>query len=178
MSHEASTASTKKQSEMANPDNTKSEVRIVDYDDKRHHKAFKELNERWIRDLFVVEYADLYEIDHPMENIIDKGGYIFIAELDGEAVGSFAMMKSPNPRYDYELVKFAVNPDIQGKGIGKKLISHCIGEARQLGARRLFLESNRRCEAAVYLYRKFGFREIPITHTDYARCDIQMEMDL
>lgn len=155
-----------------------SEVKIVEYDDKRHHQAFKELNERWIRDLFIVEDADLYEIDHPMENIIDKGGHIFIAVLDGEPVGSFAMMKSKNPKYDYELVKFAVNPDIQGKGIGKKLISHCIEKARQLGAKHLFLESNRKCAAAVHLYRKFGFHEIPIEHTDYARCDIQMEMDL
>lgn len=156
----------------------KDEVKIVDYDDKRHHQAFKELNERWIRDLFVVEDADLYEIDHPMENIINKGGYIFMAELDGVPVGSFAMMKSKNPKYDYELVKFAVNPDIQGKGIGKKLIARCIDKARELGAHHLFLESNRRCAAAVHLYGKYGFHEIPIEHTDYARCDIQMEMDL
>lgn len=154
------------------------EVKIVNYDDKRHHNAFKELNERWIRDLFVVEDADLYEIDHPVENIINKGGYIFMAEYEGKPVGSFAMMKSSNQKYDYELVKFAVDPNIQGKGIGKKLITHCIEKARELGAHHLFLESNRRCEAAVHLYRKHDFREIPIEHTDYARCDIQMEMDL
>ena len=155
-----------------------SEVEIVEYDDKLHHKAFRELNERWIRELFVVEEADLYELDHPVENIINKGGYIFMAVLDGKPVGSFAMMKSENPKYDYELVKFAVNPDIQGKGIGSKLISHCIEKARQQGATHLFLESNRKCAAAVHLYAKYGFREIPIVHTDYARCDIQMTLDL
>lgn len=155
-----------------------SKVKIVDYNDKLHHKAFKELNERWIRDLFVVEDADLYEVDHPVENIINKGGYIFMAELDGEPVGSFAMMKSENLKYDYELVKFAVDPSAQGHRIGSRLIEHCIDKARQLGARHLFLESNRKCAAAVHLYTKYGFHEIPIEHTDYARCDIQMEMDL
>lgn len=155
-----------------------SEVKIVDYNDKLHHNAFKELNVRWIRTLFTVEDADLYEIDHPVENIIGKGGYIFMAVLDGKPVGCFAMMKSANPKYDYELVKFAVNPDIQGHGIGSKLISHCIDKARQLGAKRLFLESNRKCAAAVHLYAKYGFHEIPVRHTSYARCDIQMEKDL
>lgn len=51
-------------------------------------------------------------------------------------------------------------------------------EARAVGARRLFLEGNRRCAAAVHLYAQYGFREIPIEHTDYARCDIQMTLTL
>lgn len=29
-----------------------------------------------------------------------------------------------------------------------------------------------------HLYSKFGFRQIPVSHSDYARCDIQMEMVL
>lgn len=156
-----------------------SEVKIVDYDDKRHHKAFKALNERWIRDIFkMVEDADLYELDHPMEHIINKGGYIFMAELDGKPVGSFAMMKSGNPKYDYELVKFAVDPSAQGHRIGSRLLQHCIDKAKSSGARHLFLESNHNNAAAVHLYEKFGFHRIPVRHSDYARCDIQMEMDL
>lgn len=155
------------------------EARIVNYDDNRHHKAFKELNERWIRDIFkVVEDADVYELDHPVEHIIDRGGFIFMAELDGNPVGSFAMMKSENPKYDYELVKFAVDPVAQGHRIGSLLLEHCIGKAKALGAKRLFLESNHKNAAAVHLYEKYGFHKIPVSHSDYARCDIQMEMNL
>lgn len=156
-----------------------SEVKIVDYDDNRHHKAFKELNERWIRDIFhLVEDTDRYELDHPVEHIIDKGGFIFMAELDGKPVGSFAMMKSENPKYDYELVKFAVDPSAQGHRIGSRLLQHCIDKAKSLGAKHLFLESNHNNAAAVHLYEKFGFHKIPVQHSDYARCDIQMEMNL
>ena len=32
--------------------------------------------------------------------------------------------------------------------------------------------------AAVHLYEKYGFRHLPVEHTDYARCDVQMEMEL
>ncbi|MBQ7422496.1 MAG: GNAT family N-acetyltransferase [Prevotella sp.] len=165
------------------------DIQIVDFDDTCHHDAFRRLNERWIRDLFgVVEEADYYEFDHPMENIIDKGGYIFIATYRGEPVGTFAMMKSKNclpsaenhyrPPYDFELVKFAVDPGVQGHRIGSRLIEACLQKARYLGAYRLFLESNRRCAAAVHLYEKYGFRHLKVEHSDYVRCDVQMELML
>lgn len=93
-------------------------VRIVPFDDSRHHEAFRRLNEEWIKNLFgKVEDADHYEFDHPVENIINKGGYIFIALLNDEPVGTFAMMRSENPAYDYELVKYSVSPKAQGHGI-------------------------------------------------------------
>lgn len=154
------------------------EVKVVDYDDSRHHEAFKSLNEQWINSLFVIEDIDRYEINHPVENILQKGGCIFIAELGGKAVGTVALMKSAKPQYDYELVKFSVDPDTQGKGIGKLLLARCLAKAKELGARKLFLEGNHKCGPANHLYYKFGFREVPIESAEYARCDIQMALDL
>ncbi len=151
-------------------------VRIVPFDDSRHHEAFRRLNEEWIKNLFgKVEDADHYEFDHPVENIINKGGYIFIALLNDEPVGTFAMMRSKNPAYDYELVKYSVSPKAQGHGIGRKLMEACLAQARRTGGYRIFLESNRKCAAAVHLYEKYGFRHLPVRHSDYARCDVQME---
>lgn len=155
------------------------EVQIVPFDDAQHHEAFRALNEEWIRDLFgVVEEADYYEFDHPVENIIEKGGYIFIALLNGQPVGTFAMMRCARPEYDYELVKFAVSPKAQGHGIGRRLLEACLTQARRTGGFRLFLESNFKCAAAVHLYEKYGFRHLKVEHSDYARCDVQMEMEL
>ena len=155
------------------------EVEIVPFDDGQHHEAFRRLNEEWIRQLFgVVEEADYYEFDHPVENIIQKGGCIFVALLRGEPVGTFAMMRCKNPAYDYELVKFAVSPCAQGHGIGRRLIEACLAHARRTGGYRLFLESNHKCAAAVHLYEKYGFRHLAVGHSEYARCDVQMEMVL
>ena len=155
-----------------------SEIEIVSFNDELHHEAFRALNEEWIRDLFgVVEEGDYYEFDHPVENIIQQGGHIFIALLRGKPVGTFAMMRCKNPN-DYELVKFAVSPEVQGQGIGRRLIEACIAYARRTGGYRLFLESNHKCAAAVHLYKRYGFRHIKVEHPAFARCDIQMELEL
>ena len=154
------------------------EVKIVDYDDKRHHEGFKEINLQWISTLFEVEPLDIYELNHPMENVINKGGYIFIAEREGKVVGSLGLMRSKNPCYDFEVVKFAVSPIVRGLGIGNKLMERCLEKAKEVCAKRLFLEGNTRCVSANHLYRKYGFQEIPITHAEFARCDIQMVLEL
>lgn len=154
-------------------------VQILPYDDNKHKQAFYELNARWIKELFgQLEAGDDYELNRPLENIVQKGGFIFMAEMDGVAVGSFAMMKCANTKYDFELVKFAVNHDFGGLGIGKKLMNAVLDKAREMQAKKLFLESNTKCEAAVHLYRKVGFTELPEINSSYERCNIQMEMDI
>lgn len=155
-----------------------SEVRIVDYDDARHREAFKSLNERWIGELFEIEPADVYELERPMESIVGTGGFIFMAEEGGSPVGTFALMRSSNPRYDYELVKFAVAPEAQGRGVGRQLMERCMAKAAEVGARRLLIETNRLCEAAIHLYGQYGFVEIPVARTAFARADVHMEREL
>mgnify|MGYP006184775641 CR=1 FL=1 len=77
-----------------------------------------------------------------------------------------------------KLAKMGVNPDIHGKGIGKKLGEHVINKARELGATKLYLESNRILVPAITLYKKLGFEEITGYQSPYERCDIQMELPL
>ena len=85
------------------------QVQMALLDDAQHHEAFRSLNEEWIRDLFgVMGEVDYYELDHPTENIIRKGGNIFIALLKGEFVGSFVRIRCKIPKYDYWPVKFAI----------------------------------------------------------------------
>lgn len=150
-------------------------VIIVDYDDARHHNAYRALNEQWISQLFEIEDADRDVLEFPVERIINKGGFILMAEYMGEVVGTFSIVKSYNKNYDYELAKFAVNPTVQGKGIGSKLMDACIERAHALGGTRLFLETNHNLQAAIHLYEKFGFKRIPLSHPGHIRTDILME---
>lgn len=46
-----------------------------------------------------------------------------------------------------------------------------------MGLTYIRLESNRRAEAAINLYRKAGFTEVPVD-SPYARCDICMVLQL
>lgn len=58
-----------------------------------------------------------------------------------------------------ELLLFAVAPDWRRRGLGGKLLSTLIGEARNRGAARMLLEM-RRGNPAESLYRSFGFMPI------------------
>ena len=83
-----------------------------------------------------------------------------------------------DPVYDYELAKFAVSPKAQGKGIGILLCEAVVNKAKELGAKKLFLESNTLLKPAIHIYRKIGFKELSEYHPAYERGDIQMELTI
>lgn len=151
------------------------EITIVPYE-PRFREAFAALNKGWIQKYFELEEADLSPLEHPQEYILDKGGYIFVGCYRGEPMGVCALLKRDDPEYDYELAKLAVSPRAQGLGMGLRLCQAVVAQARQLGARKLFLESNTRLHPAIHIYRKVGFRELPKRPSVYKRADIWMEL--
>ena len=117
--------------------------------------------------------------DDPEGQIIAKGGVILIVESEGEPVGCCALIQRGEGTF--EVAKMAVTESQQGKGLGRILLQSCIDRARFLGKRRLFLETNSKLEAAVSLYRKMGFVELPPSAwptSEYARVDLMMELEL
>ena len=151
------------------------DIAIIPYE-PRYQSAFKALNEEWITAYWEMEEPDHKALDHPQEYILDKGGHIFIALYRDEPVGVCALCKKDDPEHEYELAKLAVSPGVQGKGIGVLLCRTVIGKAKELGCKKIFLESNTLLRPAIRLYRKLGFKEIPKSHPAYERVDIQMEL--
>ena len=152
-----------------------SQIEIVPYY-STYQIAYKSLNIEWIERYFKVEAADLKVLDYPKENILNKGGYIAIALLNGNPVGTCALIKMENTPYDYELAKMAVSPKAQGLGIGLALGQHIIAKAKELGAKDVFLESNTLLRPAITLYHKLGFKKVDHIDTPYNRCNIQMAL--
>jgi GNAT superfamily N-acetyltransferase len=150
-----------------------SEVTLCRYD-KRYAEDYKRLNLAWIKKYFIVEAHDVEQLSNPEEYIIDKGGEILFAVYKEEVVGVCALIKTAEN--EFELAKMAVAPQFQGKQIGYKLGLYTIERARLLGAKRIWLESNRILKSAINLYIKLGFKEIPVTASPYARADIRMEL--
>ena len=134
---------------------------------------FKELNLAWVRKYFFVEPLDEEMLSHPQENIINKGGQIFFAQLNKEVVGTFALLKVQEGVF--ELSKMAVVEKMQGKKIGNQLLEFAIDQAKQLGAQKLILFSNTKLSPAIHLYKKYCFTEVPIGASEYKRSDIKME---
>ncbi|MFT5386330.1 MAG: GNAT superfamily N-acetyltransferase [Saprospiraceae bacterium] len=154
-----------------------SDVEIVAYEPK-YKNAFKTLNEEWIDTYFKLEDEDRKLLDDPKKNILDKGGSIIIALLAGEVIGTSALIPMENPLYEFEIGKMAVSPKARGKGIGELLGRAIIQKAKDLGAKSIYLESNTVLQAAINLYKKLGFQEVTGDPSPYARCNIQMELDL
>ena len=95
----------------------------------------------------------------------------------GEAIGCVALMAMEGG--GFEVAKMAVTEAHKGRGIGRDLMGACVARARQLGAPRLYLETNSGLAPALGLYRSFGFEVIePAEPSPYARADVAMELRL
>ena len=153
------------------------DVQIVAYE-PRYQSVFKALNEEWISTYFEIEETDSKALDNPEEYILSKGGRILVALYNGEPLGVCALIKMDDPDYDFEMAKMAVSPKAQGKSIGRLLGQAIINAAKEMGASKIYLESNTILKPAINLYYKLGFQKIPGRPTPYKRANIQMELDL
>lgn len=153
------------------------QVEIVEYRPELN-KYFKIINLEWIEKFFEVEPEDLATLEHPQEHLLDKGGAIFFAQVNGETVGTCGLKKWSDS--EYELVKMGVLPNHRGLHLGELLGKAIIDKAQSLGCKRLFLESNSALKPALSLYRKLGFAgvEYQDSRCGYQRCDVTMELFL
>ncbi|MCV6631570.1 MAG: bifunctional helix-turn-helix transcriptional regulator/GNAT family N-acetyltransferase [Flavobacteriaceae bacterium] len=139
--------------------------------------AFAKLNLEWLDHYFEIEPIDREVLSHPKNYILNKGGFIFFAIYKEEAVGTVALM--PTKLDGMELTKMAVSPRYRGLKIGRKLMDTCIKHAQSMGWRSLVLYSNTKLESAIRLYKKVGFKEIPLPKDNpYIRSNIKMRLDL
>lgn len=144
---------------------------------KRFKKDFERLNVEWLEKYFEVEKEDERLLKHPEKEIITKGGEVFFALDNDEAVGTCAVLKISDSTY--ELTKMAVTEKAQGKQIGKKLALTTVGFAVEKGAEKLRLSTSVKLRAALGLYKTLGFKEIKSKVDErYKRELIHMELDL
>lgn len=152
-------------------------VVIVEYKPE-YQEAFRTLNVEWISKYFEMEEADYKALDNPEDYILKKGGKILVALYQNEPVGVCALIKMNNSEYDFEMAKMAVSPKAQGKSIGWLLGKAIAVKAKELGAKKIYLESNTILKPAINLYYKLGFEKVFGLETPYKRCNIQMELVL
>ena len=151
------------------------DIEIVGYRDDLA-QYFTSLNIAWLERFFVVEPIDHEMLSNPKKFIIDKNGFIFFAKANGKIAGTFALIKIEDGIY--ELSKMAVEESFIGRKIGNKMLNFCLEEAKRLKADKIILYSNTKLEPAIHLYKKFGFKEIPLDDPEYERANIKMEINI
>lgn len=135
------------------------------------------LNRAWLVGHNLLEEPDEMHLRNPEGEILAAGGAIFVAEQDGAVVGTCGLL--PVADGVYELVKVAVAPAAQGRGIGRQLIEACLAHARACRATRVVLLSNSQLTAALRLYRALGFIDRPVPpDAHYETADVYMELPL
>ena len=87
-----------------------------------------------------------------VESVGDPEGAWFVAEIDGELVGSASIQGRGVAHLGMQVAR-----SHRGRGIGSSLLEASIGWARHAGAHKVALEVWPHNDAAIALYEKFGF---------------------
>ena len=110
--------------------------------------------------------ADLRDIEQAY--ITNGGAFDVLADETGAIIGCVGLY-----RIDHavcELRKMYLDRAYRGRGLGKRLMEHAMDQARQLGFRRVILESASVLHEAIAMYINYGFRRYECDHLSQ-RCD-------
>ena len=121
-----------------------------------------------MRDQGQILYQEEYGWDWTYEGLVSRilgdfaAGFdsaledAWIAELDGQIVGSVFLMKTES-REVGKLRLLYVDPVARGLGVGSQLVRRCIERGRELGYFRLTLWTNDVLASARKIYERAGF---------------------
>lgn len=86
---------------------------------------------------------------------------IYVAACDGQVVGTFALLIMDNLGHmgtpSAVIDDVAVDPDWQGRGVGKRMIHYALEVAHKKGCYKAALSSNLKRERAHAFYESLGF---------------------
>ena len=107
---------------------------------------------------------------------------MFVAEEDGGFIlGCCGIFPTDNlPDDTTELAKFYLSKEARGKRIGKLLLERCLEKAKDLGYKKVYLESIPEFSKAVSIYEKQGFQylEKPLGNLGHSGCNLWMLKNL
>ena len=97
-------------------------------------------------------------VAHFIRNFDPKRERCWIAEREGENVGSVCLVKHPERDGVARLRLLLVEPGARGLGIGKRLVQECTRFARQCGYHTITLWTDGALHAARRIYQQEGYR--------------------
>lgn len=164
---------------ISNIESTYMKIKITEYQ-PAHKDIFVSMTKEWLEEYFWIEPCDERLFEDPVKEYISTGGQIFIAvdEDNQDTVAGVCALVFHQENHSWEMSKLSVRKEYRRNGIAEILVDHTISYAKEKGADKLYLDTSKRLGAAVRLYKRKGFQEIPLTNSHYQRTDTQMMIKL
>lgn len=115
--------------------------------------------------------------DHLYELFQQERSVYNIALLNGKIVGGGGIYPTEGlPADTCELVKMYLLPEARGTGLGSKMISLCLEQAKQYGFSNVYLETMNELKAALKVYERMGFAYLdgPMGNSGHFGCPLWM----
>lgn len=95
-------------------------------------------------------------------NQLDEIKEAIVVYVDGRAAGAGAIREYQYDDIDdaTELKRIFIREEFQGKGTGTRLVLELIELAKELGYKRMILETGKLLQESCHVYRKVGFKEM------------------
>lgn len=123
-----------------------------DYIIRRHEELY--LKEYGLSAVFA---AYVNRTVHELTDHLDPAGEcVLIPEIDGRPMGSIAIAKRDSQTA--QLRYFLLEPEARGQGLGLRLIEEALSFCRQIGYKRVYLETISLLTTARALYSRMGFQ--------------------
>ncbi len=108
-------------------------------------------------------------------NYINRGGLFEVLIDENETIlGTVGLY--PMNAETVELRKMYFAKELRGNGFGKQTLQRMIEKSRELGFKKIYLETASQLVEAIALYKKFGF--LPTCEMHTPRCDQAYFLDL
>ena len=98
---------------------------------------------------------DLHRVE---DEYIATGGEFYVGTVGGRTVAMGGLQRLTDDMA--EVRRMRVHPDLQRRGLGRQMLSALEQRARELGFRKLTLDTTLRQTAAISLYTRSGYREV------------------
>jgi len=116
---------------------------------------------------------DIQDIE---QSYFERGGVFYVlGEKDGTIIGAYGLYLID--KQTCELRKMYLHNAHRGKGLGKMLLEDALAKARQIGFKKMTLETASVLKEATSLYKRYGFIEYEPEHLS-SRCDQAFVLEL
>lgn len=105
----------------------------------------------------------------------------FVCEAERQLLGGGGIGLLPGAGPEFcELKKMYFLKEARGRGLGQKLLTACLEEARAIGYRFCYIETFNTMKEAMKVYERNGFRKIngPLGNTGHFACDVFYLLEL